>query len=132
MDDMSPEILGYVMDLLLEKGALEVFYVPVYMKKNRPGVMLTVLCKKDEEKRFTDIILRETSTLGVRRTSAKRYVLERKKKYIDTKFGNLGIKEAYLGGSEKFAPEFEDCKAAAKKHQVPLWKVYNEIFKNLK
>ncbi|NMB34316.1 MAG: nickel pincer cofactor biosynthesis protein LarC [Clostridium sp.] len=132
VDDMSPEILGYVMDLLLEKGALEVFYVPVYMKKNRPGVMLTVLCKKDEEKRFTDIILRETSTLGVRRTSAKRYVLERKKKYIDTKFGKLGIKEAYLGGSEKFAPEFEDCKAAAKKHQVPLWKVYNEIFKNLK
>jgi len=71
IDDMNPEILGYVMNRLFENGALDVFYTPVYMKKNRPGVLLTVLTDKEHEEKLVDIILTETTTLGIRKTKGK-------------------------------------------------------------
>lgn len=131
IDDMNPELLGYVMDVLFESGALDVFYTPVYMKKNRPGVMLTVLTEKEKEKKLVDIILKETSTLGIRKTFATRYVMNRENRYVDTEFGKIGVKEAYFEGIKKFAPEFEDCRKAAQKHNVPLWKIYNAALKQL-
>ncbi|HHY25129.1 MAG TPA: nickel pincer cofactor biosynthesis protein LarC [Clostridiaceae bacterium] len=131
IDDMNPEVLGYVMDLLFESGALDVFYTPVYMKKNRPGVMLTVLSEKEKEKKLVDIILKETSTLGIRKTSTIRYVMNRENRYVDTEFGKISVKEAYLGGIKKSAPEFEDCQKAAQEHKVPLWKVYNAAIKQI-
>ncbi|HPC99794.1 MAG TPA: nickel pincer cofactor biosynthesis protein LarC [Acetivibrio sp.] len=131
IDDMNPEVLGYVMDLLFESGALEVYYTPVYMKKNRPGVMLTVLSEKEDEKKLEDIILKETSTLGIRKTFATRYVMNRENRWVDSEFGKISVKEAYYEGIKKFAPEFEDCRKAAQKHNVPLWKVYNAAIKQI-
>lgn len=129
IDDMNPEVLGYVMDRLFENGALDVFHTPVYMKKNRPGIMLTVLSSVEEEEKLVDIILKETSTLGIRKTTAKRYILEREIRIVNTEFGEIKIKESSGGDFIKAAPEFEDCKRIAKEYKVPLWKVYNAVNK---
>lgn len=129
IDDMNPEVLGYVMDRLFENGALDVFYTSVYMKKNRPGIMLTVLSDREQEEKLVNTILRETTTLGIRKTSAKRYILEREIKYVNTEFGQIRVKESFLGDYRKHSPEFEDCKKVAQEFKIPLWKVYNAVNK---
>ncbi|NLW26709.1 nickel pincer cofactor biosynthesis protein LarC [Acetivibrio saccincola] len=127
IDDMNPEFLGYVMEMLLENGALEVFYTPVYMKKNRPGVVLTVLSPKEIEEKLSNIILRETSTLGVRKTVCKRQTLTREERTVMTKYGEVKVKISLVNGLEKVSPEYEDCKRVAKEKNIPLWKVYEEV-----
>ena len=127
IDDMNPELLGYVMEMLLESGALEVFYTPVYMKKNRPGVVLTVLTDIKNKDELSNIILRETSTLGIRMSLCKRQVLNREEKSIKTKYGEIKVKVSFVDNLKKVSPEYEDCKKVAKERSIPLWKVYDEV-----
>jgi len=127
IDDMSPELLGYTMEKLFEKGALDVFYTPVYMKKNRPGVMLTVLTDAGNEQKLVDVILTETSTLGIRRTAAGRYVMNREWKTVSTEYGEARVKVSSKGGIKKYAPEYEDCRKLAQKTGKPLMEIYNAV-----
>lgn len=127
IDDMSAEMLGFVMDKLFELGALDVFYTPVYMKKNRPAVVLTVLCKKDKEQVVIDTILKETTTLGIRKTVTERYKMDREIVIVNTEYGEVRVKVSKLGEFKKFAPEYEDCREIALNKNIPLWKVYNSV-----
>ncbi len=128
IDDMSAEMLGFVMDKLFELGALDVFHTPVYMKKNRPAVLVTVLCEKDCEQVIVDAILKETSTLGIRRTISERYKMDRETVKVNTEFGEIRVKISSIGDFRKFAPEYEDCRKIAISRDIPLWKVYNAVY----
>jgi uncharacterized protein (TIGR00299 family) protein len=132
IDNMSPEILGYTMERLLDSGALDVYYTPIYMKKSRPSVILTVLAKCGDEKKFSDIIFKETSTLGVRLSHSSRYCMDREMVKVNTQYGDVRVKIASMGDIMKFAPEYEDCKNIAVKTGLPINKVYelvNEKYK---
>jgi pyridinium-3,5-bisthiocarboxylic acid mononucleotide nickel chelatase len=127
LDDLSPQIFGYVMDRLLEAGALDVFATPVQMKKNRPGSLLTILAKPEDAPKLTEIMFAETTTLGVRRREEKRHILARKWSTVSTRFGDVRIKIASLNGTvTSYAPEYEDCRRIAAEQKVPLKTVMNE------
>jgi uncharacterized protein (TIGR00299 family) protein len=127
LDDLNPQVFGYVMDRLLEEGALDVFGVPVQMKKNRPGTLLTVLCKPEDASRFTQLIFTETTTLGVRRREEVRQTLARRWENVRTQWGEVRIKIASMNGSiTNYAPEYEDCRRIAAEHHVPLKTVMQE------
>lgn len=127
LDDMNPQVFGYVMDRLLEEGALDVFGVPVHMKKNRPGALLTVLAKPEDAARLTQIIFTETTTLGVRRRDERRQTLARKWQSVNTTWGEVRIKIASMNGTvTNYAPEYEDCRRIAVEHRVPLKEVMRE------
>jgi uncharacterized protein (TIGR00299 family) protein len=126
IDDMSGEMAGYLTERLLEKGALEVFYTPVYMKKNRPGMLLTVLTSKEQEKELVNLMFKESPTLGLRRSVTERYCLERWSEEVDIGIGKVRVKVAVIDGLRKVAPEFEDCRKIAIKKGLPLWQVYLE------
>jgi len=128
IDNMNPEILGYTLDQLMEAGALDVFYTPVYMKKNRPGVLLTVLGRVEDEDKLVDIIFSETSTIGVRKYTTLRYCMDREIQQVETGYGPVKVKVSYRDGIRKAAPEYEDCKEIARKNNIPLREVYNEVY----
>jgi len=121
LDDLSPQVFGYGMDRLLEEGALDAFAVPVQMKKNRPGMLLTVLCKPEDAARLTELIFAETTTLGVRRREETRQTLARRWESVQTPWGEVRIKIASMNGTvTNYAPEYEDCRRIASEHHVPL------------
>lgn len=124
VDDMSPELAGYVLDRLLEAGALDVFLTPVQMKKNRPGVNLTVVTEPARRPELTEILFAETTTLGLRCHEVERACLERKSVKVKTRYGKVSVK---LGLSEgkvvNAAPEFEDCRRIASAKKVSLKEV---------
>jgi uncharacterized protein (TIGR00299 family) protein len=127
LDDLNPQLFGYVMDRLLEAGALDVFGTPVQMKKNRPGTLLTVLAKNEDAEKLEQIIFAETTTLGVRRREERRHVLARKWQTVATRFGEVRIKIASMNGSvSSYAPEYEDCRRIAAEQRVPLKMVMQE------
>ena len=127
LDDLNPQVFGYVVDRLLAEGALDVFAVPVQMKKNRPGMLLTVLSKPEEAAALTKIIFTETSTLGVRRRDEQRRTLARKWITVGTRWGDVRLKVASMNGTvTNCAPEYEDCKKIAAQHHVPLKSVMQE------
>jgi hypothetical protein len=127
LDDLNPQVFGYVMDQLLEQGALDVFGVPVQMKKNRPGTLLTVLCKPDDAERLIQILFSETTTLGVRRREEARQVLARRWENVRTQWGEVRIKIASMNGTvTNYAPEYEDCRRIAADQHVPLKTVMQE------
>lgn len=127
LDDLSPQVFGYVMDRLLEAGALDVFATPVQMKKNRPGTLLTVLAKPEDADKLSHVIFAETTTLGVRRREEIRQTLARRWETVGTKFGEVRIKVASLNGSvSNYAPEYEDCRRIAEDKKVPLKTVMME------
>jgi pyridinium-3,5-bisthiocarboxylic acid mononucleotide nickel chelatase len=127
LDDLNPQVFGYVMDRLLEEGALDVFGVPVQMKKNRPGTLLTVLCKQVDADKFTQLIFAETTTLGVRRRDEVRETLARRWESVRTAWGEVRIKIASMNGAiTNYAPEYEDCRRIAAEHHVPLKTVIQE------
>ncbi|QNU65910.1 nickel pincer cofactor biosynthesis protein LarC [Ruminiclostridium herbifermentans] len=132
IDNMSPEILGYTMEKLFDSGALDVYYTPIYMKKSRPSVVLTVLAKCGDEKKFTDIIFKETSTLGVRISHSQRYCMNRELVKVDTQYGAVRVKVASSDDIMKFAPEYEDCKNIAMKTGMPINKVYELVSEKYK
>jgi uncharacterized protein (TIGR00299 family) protein len=127
LDDLNPQVFGYVMDRLLEAQALDVFGMSVQMKKNRPGTLLTVLCKPEDAQKLTQIIFAETTTLGVRRREEKRQVLARKWVSVPTQWGEVRMKIASMNGTvTNYAPEYEDCRRIAQERRVPLKRVLNE------
>jgi uncharacterized protein (DUF111 family) len=127
LDDLNPQVFGYVMDRLLEEGALDAFGVPVQMKKNRPGTLLTVLCKPEHAAKLTRLIFAETTTLGVRRREEARQTLARRWENVHTAWGEVRIKIASMNGTiTNYAPEYEDCRKIAAQHKVPLKTVMQE------
>jgi uncharacterized protein (DUF111 family) len=127
LDDLNPQVFGYVMDRLLEEGALDAFGVPVQMKKNRPGTLLTVLCKPEHAAKLTHLIFAETTTLGVRRREEARQTLARRWENVHTAWGEVRIKIASMNGTiTNYAPEYEDCRKIAAQHKVPLKTVMQE------
>jgi len=121
LDDLNPQVFGYVMDRLLEEGALDVFAVSVQMKKSRPGTLLTVLCQPDDSDKLSQIIFAETTTLGVRRREEQRQILARRWVEVNTQWGRVRMKVANMDGTvTNYAPKYEDCCRIASEHQVPL------------
>ena len=127
LDDLSPQVLAYAMERLLAEGALDVFSVPVQMKKSRPGALLTVLAKMEDANRLTRTIFAETTTLGVRRREEQRQTLSRRWETVDTTWGPVRIKIANMNGTvSNYAPEYEDCRTLAEAQHVPLRTVMQE------
>lgn len=125
LDDLPAEWLGYCYDLLFAAGALEVFCVPIYMKKNRPGILLSVLAEESNLSAVEDVLFRETTTFGVRRYAVSRSKLRRKACTIETPWGPVQGKLGWREGQPPvFSPEFEDCARIARQHGVPLREVY--------
>jgi len=121
LDDASPQIVGHVMDRVLESGALDCFFTPVQMKKNRPGVLLSVLCDAAEKEGVMKLLFTETTTLGVRSYEVTRRALERSVVRVETPYGPIDVKVAYLDGRVvNEMPEFEQCRRAAAHANVPL------------
>ena len=125
---MNPEIYSYLFDELFAEGALDVFLTDISMKKNRPGVMLSVLCSKKKQQTLEKLIFKETTTLGIRVKEVDRSCLKRQFTDFESSFGVVTIKEAYYEGKLiKFAPEYEECKEIAKARDLPLQEVYQQI-----
>lgn len=132
VDDMNPEIMGYTMERLFAKGALDVSLYPVYMKKNRPGTMLQVLCREDRRDEIAGCILAETTSLGVRYYESRRRKLRREKVLVETPFGPVQAKKVSdPSGGERIVPEFEVCKKIALAQQIPIRRVYEMIAKQM-
>jgi len=127
LDDLNPQVFGYVMDRLLEEGALDAFGMPVQMKKNRPGMLLTALCRPEDASKLTKLIFTETTTLGVRRRDEVRQTLARRWENVSTRWGDVRIKIASMNGTvTNYAPEYEDCRRIAAERHVPLKTVLQE------
>lgn len=127
LDDVPGEVVGYTVERLLEEGALDVFIAGGHMKKNRPAVRLTTLCRAEHLAAVERVVLTETTTLGVRRWPVERRVLRRESADVETRWGTVAGKVAYLpDGTPRFSPEFESCRDVARKHGVPLQAVYRE------
>jgi hypothetical protein len=121
VDDMSPQVAGYVRERLLEAGALDATFAPVFMKKDRPGFTVAVLAKAEDRERLAELMFEETTTLGLRMYRAERRVLERRWETVETPYGAVRIKIASENGKVRnFAPEYEDCRQRALEHKVPL------------
>ena len=132
IDDMNPQIYEHLMDRLFKAGALDVFLTQLIMKKGRPAVMLSALCPEEKTAVMADIILRETTTLGVRFHRAERMTLKRKTETINTEFGKIRVKTAYSDkGLSKSAPEYDDLRRAARKRGLPLIEVEKRVKKGL-
>lgn len=126
IDDMNPEFTGYIMERLFQQKVLDVFISPAYMKKNRPGYLLTILCHPNLKDSVLQVLFEETSTLGIRWRQEQKTMLDRKISWINTAHGPVRIKYALSGEGAilKAAPEYEDCKKLAAEKGVPLRKVY--------
>ncbi len=124
IDDMNPQIYDYLMQKMLKEGALDVFIAPIQMKKNRPGTMMTVICQLGKLEEFSNFILRETTTLGLRWRIDNRIKASRSFEEIRTKFGSVTVKIAKVGGKiTNYSVEYDDCKRLAIENQVPLKEV---------
>ena len=132
IDDQSPETLSYAMEQLFKAGARDVWFEPICMKKNRPANLLNVLCMPDQIEALTGIILKETTSIGVRYQTYNRITMERTMEEAETEFGKIAVKHCSFKGIEKYYPEFESAKTAAELNHVSLEKVYHAIFKTLK
>ena len=125
LDDVSGEVIGHTTAVLMDAGALDVYTTAIQMKKNRPAVMLSVICQAEDVPRLEEILFRETTTLGIRRWPASRHKLHREACQVETPWGPIAGKLATgAGGMVRFSPEFEDCRRIAGEHRVPLAEVY--------
>lgn len=125
IDDMNPEIYSHLIERLLKKGALDVFVSPLIMKKGRPGQLLSVLCRPEEARDFAALLFRETTTFGVRVSQHLRFCLARETRMVETRFGPIAMKIAFLDGEVvQASPEFRDCREAAQRFGAPLKEVY--------
>ena len=128
IDDISPQVVGYVMDRAFEMGALDCYLTHTQMKKNRPGLLISILCHPGEREQFLEMIFAETTTIGARSFEVKRRALARETVKVETQFGAIDVKVAYRNsspnnGAINAMPEFEQCRAAARKAGVPLREV---------
>ena len=127
IDDCSSEVLGYTMEKLFENGALDVFFTPIFMKKNRPAYRLTVACKKEDVFKLQDIIFKETTTIGIRYRFEYRTELERSIVDIDTKYGKIKAKRVVNNGQAYIYPEYESMKKIAEEKKIPLKSLYKLV-----
>ncbi len=124
IDDMSPQIFGYVMDRALDLGALDCYLTQTQMKKNRPGTLVSILCRPGEREKFLEMLFRETTTIGARTYEVQRRALARETVSVSTKFGAIDVKVVRTDhGSVRATPEFEQCRTAAAAASVPLREV---------
>ncbi|CAM3873291.1 nickel insertion protein [Alkalicoccus chagannorensis] len=132
LDDISGEWLGHVLDKLLETGAADVWYTPIFMKKNRPGYKLEVLCRETLLYDVRTILMNETTTLGFRWFPLSVYRAERSYREVQTMYGAIPVKQGWLEGQiVQEAPEYEACMAAAERAGAPLKQVYQEVWRRL-
>jgi len=131
LDDMTGEDIGYAIEQLFSAGAREVFTQPIGMKKNRPGVLLSVLCAAEDADRMAEEIMKHTSTLGIRRQEMSRYVLKRDVRTISTPYGDVRIKQASGMGVERSKPEFDDVALLAAENNLPLRTIRDAVEKNI-
>src|SRR6266404_632018 len=131
LDDMNPQIYGYLSEKALAAGALDVYTTPVQMKKNRPGTLLTLLCKPHDTNSLMSLVFAETTTFGARTYRAQRRTLPRESVNVHTQFGDVRVKISRVNGHIRHAaPEFEDCKKLAEEKHVPLHQVMDEAKRN--
>jgi pyridinium-3,5-bisthiocarboxylic acid mononucleotide nickel chelatase len=132
LDDMTPELVGYLHSRLMKEGALDVFTAPVFMKKQRPGILLTVLAALQDKERLMSLIFTESTTFGIRCHTVQRTMLERRHENVTTRFGTARVKLGILNGKILTrSPEYEDCARLAEAAVVPLKLVYEEIERTL-
>jgi uncharacterized protein (DUF111 family) len=129
LDDMTPEAIGYAVERLWETPVLDVYTVPIGMKKGRPGTMLCCLCKPEDTQAVTAVILRHTSTLGIREHMCNRTTLERRIKTIPSESGNLHIKESFGPSVRKQKVEYEDAARVAREQDIPLHEAIEQILR---
>ncbi len=130
IDDMNPQIYGYIMDKAFKMGALDCFIVPVHMKKNRPGNILNILCNTCDLGIFSDFLLTQTTTIGLRWRSAKRLKAKRVVKTIETVYGKARVKLSFVKGKlVNISPEYDDCQRIAEEKQISLKKVMDDVRK---
>ncbi len=127
IDDMNPEVYGYLSDRLFESGALDVFTTAVSMKKGRPGTLVSVLCTENDADTIAGLLLAETTTIGVRKTVVERVKLARESRTVDTEFGPVRVKAVSIDGGERITPEYDDCARIAREQNVPLIRVYEAV-----
>ena len=128
MDDISPQILGHVMERAFELDALDCYFTSVQMKKNRPGILLSILCRAEQRPVLSELLFSETTTLGVRAYEVERRALERRIVAVETQYGPIDVKVAQLNGHiVKAMPEYEQCRQAARDANVPLWVVEDAV-----
>ncbi len=133
IDDMTPEMLGVVMDLLMESGAMDVHFTPIIMKKNRPATCVSVLCSMGDEEKFKRLLFRHTTTLGIKSFPLEKTVLATAFERLDTQLGSVTMKNALLDGKIiRSKPELEDCREISRRHGIPLAEVYYQIGKSRK
>ena len=121
IDDMSPQVFGHVMDRAFELGALDCYFTPIQMKKNRPGVLLSILCRSEKRESLTQMAFAETTTLGLRSYQVERRALDRELVRVETEYGPIDFKVAHLNGHViTGTPEYEQCRQAAVNAKVPL------------
>ena len=123
IDDMSPQLFGHVMDLAFELGALDCYFTSVQMKKNRPGMLLSILCRPNEREKFLQMLFAETTTIGARSYEVNRRALPRETVRVQTKFGAIDVKVVHSNGDVKAMPEFEQCRSIAQESGVALREV---------
>ena len=129
IDDLNPQVFGYVFEALFAAGAVDVFTQPIGMKKSRTGILLTVICHPEKLASCEDVLFRETSTLGIRRTTQKRSFLQREMQKVETIYGTISVKVAWTGkATEKVItnvqPEYEDCAELAKQNNIPWREIH--------
>lgn len=130
IDDMNPEFYGYIEEKLFDAGALDVFKTPIFMKKGRPGIKLSVLISEKIEKDILDIVFEETTSIGVRKYKVEKIMLNREFSKVETQYGEVTIKKSYYKGDlVKYKPEYEECKKIAKENNITMEKVYREVYK---
>ncbi|MDF2530978.1 MAG: hypothetical protein K0Q65_559 [Clostridia bacterium] len=130
IDDMNPELYGYIEEKLFEQGALDVFKTAIYMKKGRAATKLSVLVNEKQEESVLDVIFRETTSIGLRKYKVEKIMLSRDFVKISTQYGNVTVKNAYYQGKKvKYKPEYEDCKRIAKEKNIPISRIYQEVYK---
>lgn len=127
LDDCTGEYLGYVLERLFEQGALDVFFTPIFMKKNRPAYRMTVICEPEDMRKMEELIFMHTTTIGLRKRLENRTVLPRKKEVLRTKYGELEVKKVAVGAKERLYPEYESAKKLAMEQGVPLKEIYQCI-----
>lgn len=131
IDDMNPQIMGYLVDKALSLGALDIFFTPIYMKKNRPAYKVSILCEEKDKKELMNLIFEETTSIGIRVTRVEKVFLKREIKELETKLGKIRVKITYFKGDKKVSPEFEDIKKISEERNLPISKVYSIVNKEI-
>jgi len=125
LDDLNPQVYGHVMEILFEHSALDVTLTPVQMKKNRPGVLISILCRPMDAQVLEQILFSETSTIGIRRHFIERHALARSFSKVETPYGQVAVKIVQVAeGITRASPEYEDCRRLSTSSGIPLWDIY--------